>query len=84
MINMFFLRLSLLIFVLQSCATNCTAKSDKWIVVTTINYPTAALKKLAKLPDWRLVVVGDKKTPKDWHLDNCVFLDVEMQAKLPY
>lgn len=57
---------------------------DKWIVVTTINYPTQALKQLAGLKDWRLVVVGDKKTPVDWHLDNCDFLSVELQEKLPY
>ncbi len=58
--------------------------TDKWIVVTTINYPTAALKQLAQLPDWHLVVVADKKTPCDWHLDNCEFLSVEKQQQLPY
>jgi hypothetical protein len=58
--------------------------SDKWIVVTTINYPSVALKKLASLQGWRLVVVGDRKTPKDWHLDNCEFLSLEMQQSLDY
>lgn len=57
---------------------------DKWIVVTTINYPTPALEKLAKLPDWQLVVVADKKTPKDWYLENCIFLTVEMQEELDF
>lgn len=57
---------------------------DKWIVVTTIQYPTPALKKLASLPDWQLIVVGDKKTPQDWHLDNCIYLDVEKQKQLSY
>ncbi len=57
---------------------------DKWIVVTTINYPTATLKKLARLREWRLVVVADKKTPSNWHLDNCDFLSVEVQEQLPY
>lgn len=61
-----------------------TQSYDKWIVVTTINYPTPALKKLAQLPDWRLVVVADKKTPTDWHLGNCDFLSVEVQQQLPY
>ena len=55
-----------------------------WIVVTTIQYPTEALKKLASIPGWHLVVVGDKKTPKDWHLQNCDYLDVEKQIKLGY
>lgn len=58
--------------------------SDKWVVVTTINYPTAALKKLATLKDWHLVVVGDRKTPKDWQLENCEFLSIEKQQMLDY
>lgn len=41
-------------------------KHDKWIVVTTIQSPTDSVKKLAQLPGWRLVVVGDSSTPKDW------------------
>jgi hypothetical protein len=57
---------------------------DKWIVITTIHYPTPAVEKFANLPGWRLVVVADKKTPTDWHLDNCDFLSVEAQQKLPY
>ncbi|HSW74035.1 MAG TPA: STELLO glycosyltransferase family protein [Candidatus Limnocylindria bacterium] len=57
---------------------------DKWIVVTTIQYPTPALKKLASLSDWRLVVVADKKTPSDWYLENCIFLSVQAQQELPY
>jgi hypothetical protein len=60
------------------------ANSGKWIVVTTINYPSPALKKLAALKDWHLVVVGDEKTPKDWKLDNCVFLSIEDQRSLDY
>jgi hypothetical protein len=62
----------------------CCVYNDKWIVVTTIQYPTEELKKLAALPDWHLVVVADKKTPADWHLDNCEFLSVERQLELEY
>lgn len=69
-------------FAFQSFCRN--DQSDKWIVVTTINYPSVALKKLASLQGWRLVVVGDRKTPKDWHLDNCEFLSLEMQQLLDY
>jgi len=58
--------------------------SDKWVVVTTINYPTDAIKKLAALPGWRVVVVADKKTPKDWKWENCDFLSVEKQKELGY
>lgn len=57
---------------------------EKWIVVTTIQYPTDALKKVAAQPGWRLVVVGDKKTPSDWSLENCDFLSVEKQMELGY
>ena len=39
---------------------------DKWVVLTTINEPTNDVKKLADIEGWRVVVVGDTKTPKDW------------------
>ena len=58
--------------------------SDKWIVVTTIQYPTEQLKKLSRIPDWSLVVVGDKKTPGDWYLENCEYLSPERQLSLGY
>ena len=60
------------------------AKHDKWIVVTTINYPTDTIKKLAVAPGWKLVVVADLKTPKDWALDNVDFISVEDQKNLQY
>jgi hypothetical protein len=60
------------------------SQDNKWIVVTTINHPTAAIRKLASQKDWHIVIVGDKKTPKDWNLDNCVFLDVEHQNSLGF
>ena len=39
--------------------------SKKLIVTTTINKPTVAVKKFAKLEGWDLVVVGDTKTPHE-------------------
>ena len=39
---------------------------DKWIVLTTVNSPTQDVKKLAKIDGWKVVVVGDTKTPADW------------------
>ena len=53
----------------------------KVIVTTTINRPTAAIKKFDKMKDWELVVVGDKKTPPDYKLDRGIFLTPEMQEK---
>ena len=57
---------------------------DKWIVVTTIQHPTPQLKKISRIPGWRMVVVGDKKTPLDWHLENCEYLSPEKQLSLGY
>ncbi len=57
---------------------------DKWIVVTTINYPTKAIQTLSECNNWQVVVVADKKTPVDWSMKNVIFLDVETQKNLPY
>ncbi|EKD94592.1 MAG: hypothetical protein ACD_26C00029G0002 [uncultured bacterium] len=57
---------------------------DKWIVITSIQYPTAQVKKLAQIEGWHLLVVGDKKTPKDWSLENCEYLSPERQLSLGY
>ena len=45
----------------------------KIIVTTTINAPTEAIRKFDAMPDWELVVVGDKKTPK-YELERGTFL----------
>jgi len=85
--NIMFLRLlkNLIVYVwLLYPLLSFNQNYDKWVVVTTIQYPTSALEKLAKLKDWRLVVVADKKTPLDWHLDNCDFLSVDDQQTLSY
>lgn len=39
---------------------------DKWVVITSINKPTSDVKMLAKMDGWKVVVVGDTKTPPDW------------------
>jgi hypothetical protein len=50
------------------------------IVITTINYPTEGVRKLAKnCPDWNFIVVGDRKTPKDWNYEGVQFLPIEDQ-----
>jgi hypothetical protein len=75
--------LIVLILVAPVCLLQAT-QHNNWIVVTTIRYPTPALKQLAQLQDWRLVVIADKKTPQDWYLENCDFLSVEKQLELNY
>lgn len=46
----------------------------KAIVVTTINAPTDAVKALAHLNEYELIVVGDLKTPKLWELAGARFI----------
>ncbi len=58
-------------------------QKSKAIVVTTINYPTEGVKKLAKsCPDWKIIVVGDRKTPDDWTCEGVQFLGVQDQLAL--
>lgn len=53
-------------------------------MVTTVNYPTETMKLLAAAPGWKVVVVADLKTPKDWALDNVIMLDMDAQKSLGY
>ena len=57
-----------------------------WAVVTTINEPTEAVRKQISLPNWCVVVVGDKKGPLKYDLPsiggNYIFLSAEMQQEL--
>ena len=57
---------------------------NKIIVTTTINQPTEATKKFAKMSDRHLVVAGDTKTPHDAYknLENVTYLDPEDQEKI--
>ena len=52
---------------------------NKFIVTTTINPVTEAIVKFQALKDWQLVVVGDLKTPQDYHLVNGTFLSPQQQ-----
>jgi hypothetical protein len=53
----------------------------KVIVTTTINPPTEAIEAFEAMKDWDLVVIGDKKTPKDYHLSRGVYVTPEEQEK---
>lgn len=54
----------------------------KYIVTTTINSPTEATKKYSQFSDWKLIVVGDTKTPHDEYRKlNCIYLHPEEQEK---
>jgi hypothetical protein len=53
----------------------------KVIVTTTINAPTKAIHKFDSMNDWKLVVIGDMKTPKDYFLQNGIYVSPEEQEK---
>ena len=56
---------------------------SKFIIITSINYPTKALHEFSQLADWQVVVVADRKTPTDWQLENVKILTVEEQQAMP-
>jgi hypothetical protein len=50
------------------------------ILITTINSPTLAVKKIAKdCPGWTFIVIGDTKTPADWAWPGVTYLSVAEQ-----
>lgn len=51
------------------------------IVTTTINAPTEAILKYDAMPDWKLVVLGDKKTPSDYKLERGTYVSPDDQEK---
>jgi hypothetical protein len=55
---------------------------NKFIVCTSINKPTLAIKKFDNMRDWNLIVVGDKKTPKNYKLKNGIYLSPNKQEKI--
>ncbi|MEJ8756646.1 STELLO glycosyltransferase family protein [Pontibacter sp. H259] len=54
------------------------------IIITSIFHPTKAVKAFSDLPDFQLVVIGDKKSPQDWHQDKVQYLSIEEQEALKY
>jgi hypothetical protein len=53
----------------------------KVIVTTTINAPTTAIERFDAMDGWDLVVIGDLKTPKDYHLARGFYMGPEEQEK---
>jgi len=58
--------------------------SANWIVVTTINPPTIAIEAMSRMTGagWRVVVVGDRKTPANWSAPGIDYLSIERQCDL--
>ena len=53
----------------------------KFIVITTVNPPTKSVKEFSERDDYHLIVVGDKKTPANWHNPNTVFISAKEQER---
>lgn len=53
--------------------------TKKVIVTTTINPVTEAIRRFQAFKDWDLIVIGDKKTPKDYQLERGTYVTPEMQ-----
>jgi hypothetical protein len=69
----------------------CPLRGEKWIVVTTIFYPTPAIDKFLTLTThWNLIVIADQKTPKDWlerltiNSTRLLFVSFEQQKNLDF
>jgi len=56
----------------------------KSIVITSIFSPTEAVRKFANMEDYQVIVIGDKKTPTNWHYPSTDFISVEAQAHLDF
>lgn len=55
-----------------------------YVVITTINPPTPAVEAWAALEGWKVVVVGDRKTPDGWALPGVTYLSFEEQLRGPF
>ena len=54
----------------------------KFIISTTINPPTEAIKKFDNLKDWDLIISGDLKTPSNYKLKNGIYISPKDQEKI--
>jgi hypothetical protein len=52
---------------------------NKFIVITSIFPPTEAIKKFASIDNWKVILVGDKKTPSNWGHPGVIYLSPESQ-----
>jgi hypothetical protein len=62
---------------------NKTMTQSNFLVLTTINPINSSIKKMIDETDFRLIIVGDKKTPK-YSKGNFEFLDIDKQKTLPF
>lgn len=58
--------------------------SDRFLIVTSIAEPTAAVRAYAAMPGWRVVLVGDRKGPARVDDPRITFLGIEEQKSLGF
>ncbi len=54
----------------------------KTVVLTSIQAPTAAIRLFAGLKNWEVLVVGDARTPRDWHCPGVQFISAAQQKSM--
>lgn len=54
----------------------------KFVIITSINAATDAVRAFAAWNGWTTIVVGDRKSPKDWACDGVVYLSLDEQLKV--
>ena len=54
---------------------------SKFLVITSIFNPTEAVRKFSQRKDWTVIVVGDRKTPSRWKLENVIYLSPDDQKR---
>ena len=57
---------------------------NKTVVITSIFEPTEAVRAFALLQGYETIVIGDRKTPKDWQCSGVSFISIEDQKLLPF
>ena len=57
---------------------------NKYIVITTINPKSEGIRRFESFEDWKIVIVGDKKSPPIKSSRNLCFLSIEEQRNLGY
>ena len=57
---------------------------NKFIAITTIFSPSKAVLVFSGIPDYQVIVAGDKKTPKDWKCEDAIYISIKEQEKLNY
>lgn len=55
--------------------------NKKFVIITSINPPTVAVKAFASWNGWSTIVVGDRKSPKEWEIDGVIYLSLDDQFK---